>query len=286
MRAARPALLAALLALPLAGCDKFEYLPDDPVAPIVPRVLLHRGSGNLSSPVPNTLEAMLHGCGLLDGVEMDLQLSADRTLWLGHDNEVHDCAGQVVGCFQDLSDAQIEAAATCAGVRHYDTLEVVVQGVEAVYPQKLFSFDIKGQYCRSIGREDARRMAEEVDRIVRASGLDGRVMTESDQTPFLERIQELGTPVHSLVVSLGDVDGPLAQAAALNAAGISFKYAPTSEPLTASMVRGIHQKGLRIAVWIVNGQADAELVWSTSPDVIQTDDGNFYGYLGAFPLPF
>lgn len=286
MRAAHPALVAALLALPLAGCDKFEYLPDDPVPPIVPKVLLHRGSGNLTSPPPNTLEAMLYGAGLLDGVEMDLQLSADRTLWLGHDNELHDCAGQVIACFQDLTDAEIEAVASCDGVRHYDTLEVVLAGVEAVYPQKVYSFDIKGQYCRSLGREDARRMAEEVDRVVRATGLGGRVITESDQDPFLERIQELATPVHSLVVSLGDVDLPLAKASDFGAAGLSFKYAPTSEPLTASLVEGIHRKGFRIAVWTVNGPEDARFVWSTQPDVIQTDDGEFYSYLDAIPQPF
>jgi len=289
-RAHAAALGAALAAAALAGCDKFEFLPDQPVPPIQTRVLEHRGSGLLTDPPPNTLAGMLHGLALLDGVEMDLEITVDDVAWLGHDNEVHDCAGQVVGCFQELTDAEVEAVATCGGVRRYDRLEEVLAGVKAAYPTKVYSLDIKGQFCQSLGadgiRQKAVKLAEEVDRIVRATGLDGRVMTESSQDAFTERLIELGAPVYPLVVSLGDIDGPLTHAAALGATGISFKYdPPASEPLTASVVKGIHQKGLRIVVWVVNGQADAQAVWATNPDVIQTDDEKFYSYIPVFSAP-
>lgn len=303
MRRALPAALAAgLAAAALAGCEKFEFLPDDPVAPIQTRVLLHRGSGLLADPPPNTLEAMLYGAALLDGVEMDLEITSDGVAWLGHDNELHDCSGAIVGCFQELTDAEVEAEATCPGrpgdpaapgtYRQYDRLDTVLAGVQAAYPTKVYSLDIKGQFCQALGadgiRQKAVELAEEVDRIVRANGLDGRVMTESSQDAFTERLIELGSPVYPLVVSLGDVDGPLAQAAAMGATGISMKYDPSDpavEPLTASLVEGIHRKGLRIVVWIVNGEADARYVWSTAPDVIQTDEGDFYSYIPIFPAP-
>jgi glycerophosphoryl diester phosphodiesterase len=283
------ALLAALVAAPLAACDKFEYLPNDPVPPIPTRVLLHRGSGNLTSPPPNTLESMLFGAGQLDGAEMDLELSKDGTLWLGHDNEIKECDGVTFGpCFQDLTDPEIEQRADCGdGVRRYDRLDVVLPALKAAYPNKLFSFDIKGQYCTSLSEAGvvtlARAMADEVDRLVRASAFDWRVMAESQQPAFSERLIQLGAPVHLFVVSLGDIDVPLADSVALGATGISFKYAPTSEPLTASVVEGIHQKGQRIAVWTVNGSTDANAVWATHPDVIQTDDADFYSYLPVFP---
>jgi len=303
VRRALPAALAAGLALgALAGCEKFEFLPDDPVPPIQTRVLMHRGSGQLADPPPNTLEAMLYGAALLDGVEMDLEITSDDVAWLGHDNDVHDCAGNVVGCFQELTDAQIEAVATCPGrpddpgapgtYRKYDRLDAVLAGVKAAYPTKVYSLDIKGQFCQVLGAEGIRqkgiKLAEEVDRIVRATGLDGRVMTESSQDAFTERLIELSTPVYPLVVALDDVDGPLTHAADIGAAGISLKYDPADpavEPLTASLVEGIHRKGLRVVVWIVNGEADAQYVWSTAPDVIQTDDGGFYAYIPVFPAP-
>jgi len=301
-RARSAALAAGLAATALAGCEKFEFLPDDPVAPIQTKVLMHRGSGQLADPPPNTLEAMLYGAALLDGVEMDLEITSDDVAWLGHDNEVHDCNGQIIGCFQELTDAQIEAVATCPGRpgdpgapgthRIYDRLEAALAGVKAVYPTKVYSLDIKGQFCQVLGAEGIRqkgvKLAEEVDRIVRATGLDGRVMTESSQDAFTERLIELGSPVYPLVVSLGDIDGPLTHAAEMGAIGISMKYDPADpavEPITASVVEGIHRKGLRIVVWIVNGEADAQYVWSTSPDVIQTDEGSFYSYIPVFPAP-
>jgi len=299
-RARSAALAAGLAAAALAGCEKFEFLPDDPVAPIQTRVLLHRGSGLLADPPPNTLEAMLYGAALLDGVEMDLEIKSDDVAWLGHDNELHDCSGAIVGCFQELTDAEVEAVATCPGrpgdpgapgtYRQYDRLDAVLAGVKAAYPTKVYSLDIKGQFCQALGdegiRQKAIRLAEEVDRIVRATGLDGRVMTESSQDAFTERLIELGSPVYPLVVALDDVDGPLTHAAAIGATGISLKYDPADpavEPLTASLVEGIHRKGLRIVVWIVNGEAAAQQVWSTSPDVIQTDEGSFYSYIPVFP---
>jgi glycerophosphoryl diester phosphodiesterase len=302
VRRAAPAALAALLALPLAGCDKFEFLPDNPVEPITPQVLLHRGSGQLTDPPPNTLDAMLYGAALLDGVEMDLEITSDGVVWLGHDNEVYDCAGAVIGCFQELSNAQIEAVATCPGspgdpggagtYRQYDRLDEVLAGVKAVYPSKLYSLDIKGQFCQALGsdgiRQAAIRMAEEVDRIVRSTGLDGRVVTESSQDAFTERLIELASPVYPLVVSLDDIDIPLSHAADLGATGISMKYDPSDpgvEPISASVIEGIHQKGLRIAVWIVNGEADAQAVWAMQPDVIQTDEGNFFSYIPDLPPP-
>jgi glycerophosphoryl diester phosphodiesterase len=252
-------------------------------------VLLHRGSGNLTSPPPNTLEAMRYGASQLDGAEMDLELSKDGTLWLGHDNEIKECDGVTIGpCFQDLTDDEIELRADCGdGVRRYDRLDVVLPALKVEYPNKLYSFDIKGQYCASLSEAGvvtlAQRMAEEVDRLVRASAFDWRVMAESQQPAFSERLKDLSAPVHLFVVSLGDIDKPLSDSAALGATGISFKYAPTSEPLTASVVQGIHQAGQRIAVWTVNGSTDANAVWATHPDVIQTDDADFYSYLPLFP---
>jgi glycerophosphoryl diester phosphodiesterase len=300
VRRARAAALAAAAAAALAGCEKFEFLPDAPVQPIQTRVLLHRGSGLLADPPPNTLEAMLYGAALLDGVEMDLEITSDDVAWLGHDNEVHDCGGNPIGCFQEKSDAEIEAVATCPGrpgdpaapgtYRQYDRLDAVLAGVKAAYPTKVYSLDIKGQFCQVLGADGIKakavKLAEEVDRIVRATGLDGRVMTESSQDSFTERLIALGAPVYPLVVALDDVDGPLAKAASLGATGISMKYDPSDpavEPITASLVEGIRRKGLRVVVWIVNGEADAQHVWSTSPDVIQTDDGSFYAYLPIFP---
>lgn len=279
---ARLAGLAALLLA--AACAKFETLPPDPVPPIQTRVLMHRGAGNEPGYHQNTLEAVIYGSTVLDGAEFDIQLSQDGTLWLGHDNEVLDCNGASIGCFQDLTNAQVEAVAICPDGTHYDRLDTVLQYVSVNFPAKLYSFDVKGQYCGLIGLQELMgTMASETDRLVRTYGMDHKVETESDSPEFLGGIRDLQSPVASLVVSLGDIDGPLATAADYGAAGISFKYdprgTPPSEPLTKEVVDGIHRTGYRIAVWTVNEPADIAAVWATGADVIQTDNPDFYSYV-------
>jgi glycerophosphoryl diester phosphodiesterase len=297
----------ALAAVALGGCAKFDYLPDNPIQGWSPPVvLMHRGGGDdcgSTSTVPcwpNTLPAVLHGFETLDGAEVDIQITVDGTLWLGHDNEVLDCAGNPVGggqCFQDLHDGDIDAVAYCDGtasctpdasnsatcIQHYVRAEEVFQGISGVQPEKMISLDIKGQYCKSLGVEDARHMADEVDRLVRAYDMGYRVMAETSQLEFLDPIVSKGTPIYTFVVSLGDVDGPLGAAAHRHATGISFKWAPESEPMNASVVAGIHGKGYRIILWTIDAPADIAAAWASAPDVIETDAPDFFQHVSATP---
>ena len=62
---------------------------------------MHRGNGFNTDFVQNTLPAAEYGLSVLDGIELDIQLSKDGTLWLDHDNEVHDCDGNTCWLFSD-----------------------------------------------------------------------------------------------------------------------------------------------------------------------------------------
>src|SRR6187551_609157 len=131
----------------IISCEKIVIYPDNPFLEIPTKVLMHRGSGDNPDIVSNTLEAAQYGLSILDGVELDIQLSLDGTLWLDHDNEVRDCNGNIIGCFQNMTDAAISAAAECAGVIRYHKLESVFQLMVSSYPDSYISLDIKGQYC-------------------------------------------------------------------------------------------------------------------------------------------
>lgn len=294
---------AVLAALALGACSKIDYLPDNPlVGWSPPVVLMHRGGGNDCGPDlpcwPNTLPAVQHGFETLDGAEVDIQISADGTLWLGHDNEVHDCAGNLLpDCFQDLHDRSIDPIAYCEGpnpctpdasnagtcIQHYVRAEEVFQALSGWMPEKMISLDIKGQYCRELGVGEAQRMAQDVDRLVRTYDMDYRVMAESSQLSFLDESKALGTPIYTFIVSLGDVDGPLGAADRQGATGISFKWGAGIEPMDASVVAGIHSKGFRIILWTIDLPEDIAAAWASAPDVIETDEPDFFTY--TVPAP-
>ncbi len=291
------ALALALAALALGACAKIDYLRDEPIqAWSPPVVLMHRGGGNacgVGLPCwPNPLPAVQHGFATLDGAEVDIQITADGTLWLGHDNEVYDCAGNRVGgsdtCFQDLHDGDIASVAYCDGaapctpgssstcLQHYVRVEEVFAALQGVSPEKMISLDVKGQYCRELGIGEAEHMGDEVDRLVRAYGMEWRVIAETSQLAFLDQVKGRGTPLYTFIVSLGDVDGPLGAASRQGATGISFKWAPTSEPMNASVVAGIHDKGFRVILWTIDSPEDIAAAWASAPDVIETDEPGFF----------
>jgi glycerophosphoryl diester phosphodiesterase len=280
-----PAARTVATALALCACAKVDYLPPAPVAPWPTKVLMHRGGGSAGPYRENTLPAVEWGASALDGVEIDIELSASGTLWLGHDNDVHSCDEAVVGCFQDLDDAAIDAVAYCpdpvtgAPVQRYVRLDDVFAAISVEFPDDLFSLDIKGQYCRSLGRDEARAMADEVARLVAKHAMGSKVAVESEQREFLERIVESGAPVYAFVNALDDIDAPLSASASLGAAGISFKYDPSTEPLDASVVAGIHGVGQRIIVWVVNTPEEIAAVWPMLPDVIETDNPDFMSFV-------
>ncbi len=73
-------IFLAILLLYSGSCEKISYLPDNPFSGIPTKVLMHRGNGFNDNLLPNTLAAAEFGLSVLDGVELDIQLSKDGTL--------------------------------------------------------------------------------------------------------------------------------------------------------------------------------------------------------------
>jgi glycerophosphoryl diester phosphodiesterase len=313
--------LAAAAALLLAACDRFHQVDGSPLPELArPIVVMHRGAGQGNADYrENTLRAMLYGAPLYDGVEMDLQLSADGTLWLGHDNDVYDCAvpggesfyearsGRVAGCFQELTDAQIAQYAWCDSataqpcasptdptcVERYVTLEEIFDrfSTDASLLAKYLALDVKDQLCgASLGVAESRDMARALHQLVRAYRMDWRLFVESDMATFMDEFHALGTPEYLFVEGYGPVDPIIADADRNHATGISYRY--TEAPLDPAFPPGLRGAGLRVMMWPVpenvNGvftTSDIPLVWAMRPDVIATDVPDFYSYV-LLPQPF
>jgi glycerophosphoryl diester phosphodiesterase len=271
--------LLLVMFISLAGaCEKINYHPDNPIAGISTKVLMHKGCGyNTDIPV-NTLAAAEYGLSLLDGIELDIQLSKDGTLWLDHDNEVYNCDSTIVGCFQELTDEEIRTAGECGGVNQYDTLESVFQLMVSKYPNSFISLDIKGQYCEiANSAETMRTMANAVLALVDKYHMQNKVLVESSSPAFLNEFENQKTVAQCIITVSGDVDEGMANAASTKARGISLKYGV--EEFNSRVVSLIHQKGYGIMIWYINEPEDIAKVWTYQPDLIQTDNPDFKKYI-------
>lgn len=260
------------------SCAKVDYVPDNPFRGIPTQILMHRGNGSNTDYVENTLPAAMYGFSVLDGVELDIQLSQDGTLWLDHDNEVKDCSGVVIGCFHTMTDDEIEAYSVCDGVARYHTLESVFEQMALLYPNKFISLDIKGQYCQlTLTTDDMKRMADAALALTTKYHLEGHVLAESSSPNFMQEISEDQAPVGQAWVVLDDLDQGLTDAYKLKARAISFKFGG-GEALTEGAVDLVHKKGFAFIVWVINEPADITAVWAMHPDFIQTDNPDFKKY--------
>jgi glycerophosphoryl diester phosphodiesterase len=250
-----------------------RYLPDNQISGLPTRVLMHRGNGQNTDFIENTLPAAQFGLSILDGIEVDVQISKDGTLWLNHDNEVYDCHGNRIGCFQTLNDNEIMSISECDGIRRYYTLESIFRLMVSEYPNSFISLDIKGQYCQILKiRKTMHQMAESLLKLVAQYNMEGRVVAGSSSFEFLKKLKNQ-TAVIQCFVSLGDLEEGLENAASVKARGIYVKYG--KEEINEDVVSLVHRKGFILGVWVVNEPDDIQAVWDAKPDFIETDNTGF-----------
>jgi glycerophosphoryl diester phosphodiesterase len=256
-------IILALILLNSGSCEKIEYAPDNPFTGLPTTVLMHRGGGDNTNVLPNTLQAAEYGLSVMDGIELDIQISKDGTLWLDHK----------VGCFQTLTDTQIKSFEECGGVVRYHTVESVFELMASKYPDSYISLDVKGQYCEIINTTELmRQMAESVQVLVDKYKMQGKVLVESNSVEFMKEIDDQ-TGIGQCIISLGDVDEGLANAAATKARGISLKYG--IEEVNYDVVALIHSKGYGLVLWTINEPDDIIDAWNSKPDFIETDNSDF-----------
>src|SRR5688572_28624910 len=107
-------LLCVLIVLAISSCKKITYYPDKPINNVHTLILAHRGGAN-DSLRENSYEACINALTFTDGLEVDVQISKDRTIWLSHSDDVEAC-NETLGCFAETTDDEIENIATCNGI--------------------------------------------------------------------------------------------------------------------------------------------------------------------------
>jgi glycerophosphoryl diester phosphodiesterase len=272
-------LSAILVFVCLISCQKIKYYGPKPVTDVKTRILSHRGGGDSEYPGDN-LRAVQYGLPHLDGIEVDVQLSNDRTVWLSHSSILPPCSGVTVNCFTEAHDFEIIQLDSCLGNDYlFSTLDTVFYYLKTYYPEKCISIDVKAWNPCSVARSDIIGLmdviAEEIIKLVTKYNLKDHVMVESETATFLNFVKRHSSGIGIYLTTLGDFERGIGLALESGFDGISFQY-KFEEEITAEDVKMIHNKGLRIHLWTVNEPADIIEATSLNPDYIQTDNIDYF----------
>ena len=212
-----------------------------------------------------------------DGIEVDLQMSQDRTIWLFHDNTMPSCGSIDDECLITKTDAQIEKLAKCQhDGYHYTKLEDVLAKMERDNDGKLISLDIKTWFdskCSVYGNNILayyHNVALAIVSIVKKHNLENRVMVESEISYLLGKIKRRSS-IACYLSTFGDYKEGVRKALKFGYAGISFQY-QYKEEIDKNDIEDLHQKGLKIQLWVVDGDSLINVAKGIQPDCIQTDN--------------
>lgn len=223
----------------------------------------------------NTFAACAYGLRVSDGIEIDLQMSNDGTIWLSHDGFTRACGEIADECFHDVSDDHIGEINTCLGTAFsYTRLSSVFEYIRDNHPDRFVSLDVKAWTPCGLGDLNVtRRMnifAQKIIDMVREYGLENRVMVESEVSDFLWHVKTNSDFIETYLTVLGDFELGASRALGAGYSGISFKFKFT-ENIDKETVDLLHRKGLKIQLWPVNGPGEMREAIDMGVDFIQTD---------------
>jgi hypothetical protein len=145
MRLTAQIIILVIILVISNSCKKIKYYPDKDYQEVVTMILAHRaGGGEHSDYEENSLEAAKYGLSIVDGLEVDIQISKDRTIWLAHSADLPDCGGIMYDCFSEATDNQIVALDSCNGDSHsFTRLEDIFSLMASTHPGAFISLDVK-----------------------------------------------------------------------------------------------------------------------------------------------
>jgi glycerophosphoryl diester phosphodiesterase len=257
------------------GCNKIKYYPDKEFDGSTTRFLAHRGGGGTGFP-ENSINGIENGLSKLDGVEVDIQISKDGTIWLSHNNIIESCDKDSGKCFSQLTDQEILNVDICDNANYtYTRLENVFEIMSVQYPGSYISLDVKAwSPCNSDEwniLSSLKKLANVIVELSHTYKLESKVMVESETAEFLDYVKDGNSNIKCYLTAFGDFERGMLKALENGYDGISFEY-KFDEEINAQHVELLHKKGLKIQLWTVNTESDLDEAISLKPDFIQTDN--------------
>lgn len=257
----------------LFGCKKINYYPDKLIEIEATKLIAHRGGGN-SFFRDNTLEGIKAALRYKDGIEIDVQISKNETVWLSHSDLVMDC-NKTLNCFAETTDKEIRAIKLCNNEDiSYTELDSVFKFISDSFPDKIICIDLKAWTpcgVTSVGVDGVmKREAEVVINLAMKYKLINNVHIETETASVLEHIKSQNKDIGTFLTSFGDLERAMLISLKQNYTGISYKN-NSGEILTKEKINLMHKKGLKLIVWNLKNADEIKSLTEIGVDYIQMD---------------
>ena len=282
------AFYVSIIFLMCTFCTK-KYTPEptnQQPEPISTDILFigHKGGGsNNFNPqfVENTLPSVIDGLKTLDGVEVDLQMSLDGTIWLMHNMDLNYIVCNDTSyhhCIVLMHDSVISKWKICNDTvqdRIYKLSELIDYwnaSTNGFYISLHVKTDFPADTFNLIGSKDAylQKMADNLGNILSIIKHPNHLFLEINYKPFCDRLKNKVSDIKFCYLSEGDFRQRIDSAITKNYNGISNSYSSTS--VTVDAVQKAKDKGLFVQLWTPYYLDELKAAFTLHPNTIQTDN--------------
>lgn len=270
--------LALLFIISIFGCakEKEEDIKEKPK----PRTLIigHKATGSGINNIglfENSFEAVQYGCTHLDGIELDLQMSKDTTLWLTHYFNMTDCDGNTAPIFS-LADTTIEKISAC-NTGTLITIEKLFEYLSKLKKKSFVTFDMKvigNQNCNIANKSE--KVADILINLCKKYKPNATIAVESFDINFLEIIEQKTKLIDTyLLVWYVAKENEIIYAKNKGIDGISCRYLPEITEATMAKARELN---IKIQMWTLLDVVNTNNALKLNPYAIQIDSISNYLY--------
>ena len=239
-------------------------------------ILGHAGAGGGSNAGPSNSQASIFSAIdelKADGVEIDVQLSADQTLFLYHDESLAsqtNCSGRL----NSKTDTELGSCEYSKGFFNFSTsshqlarLESILEKFSSYSPHPILSFDLKIFPKDETDFPGFRHeFAAAIISLVRKYEYQSDILIESKS---LNMLRDLHTADPELKLFKYADDFETGKNEVLENAlfGISIR----SKSVSKEQIQAAHEAGIRMMLWSLWNREENRKAIAKSPDYIQSD---------------
>jgi glycerophosphoryl diester phosphodiesterase len=286
------AIVGALIFLLLfffISCNKAKELPletpPDQLQTTDIIFLGHRGSGTSNaspSYIENTMPSVLNGLKTMPGVEIDIQMSLDGTIWMFHDPDLtyDNCGTNFHPSLILLHDSVIASLQRCNATKHdriYALSELLTQW-NASAAGYYISLEVKTDFPADTfaivgGRQKyLTRIADTLASMLVTMQHPAMLFFEVRDPVFCSRMKSYTSGRQAKICKLIDSDFENQISASLSQGfdGLSCSFSDTT--ITADKVKLAKNNGLVVQMWTPYTPDELKLAFEKHPTVIQSDN--------------